>query len=191
MNTTLASQTMVLPEAVLHDDIYLCPCPYDSTREAVAAAKSRLGALEPEQAVKEAYYEDPTSDFINQLGMSVIKDVKYRRSGLATMFIHHIVNGRSNPERMGRHWEWPAHGLTTTLMAVSDEQPQPEDAKILAEILSSYMSVIDVIFKDISFLRQEGEIGDIRRRSVSGMLRRFMKHEKHKRQALIFLFRTS
>ncbi|KAF9561436.1 hypothetical protein CPC08DRAFT_817713 [Agrocybe pediades] len=151
----------------------------DATRSTFKAAQARLKALKPSQAIKAAYDEAPTSSFILQLCIAAEVDTRYSRSAMVTMLMHHIVHGQdSSVERSRRHWEWPLYGLNAITWAMGkkiiddggDFKESWEDFIIRQRIQSFYPVLVDVISKDLSFLRPAGDMANARRYLVINML---------------------
>ncbi|KAF9561431.1 hypothetical protein CPC08DRAFT_432928 [Agrocybe pediades] len=144
----------------------------DISGSTLRAIQARLEALEPSQAMEAAYKEAPTSPFLCILCMAAEYDTRYSRSAMVAMLVHHIVCGRCTYDvNSKRHWELPVNGLNAIVYAIRQKEAEDaEDAKIRQQLRSFYSIIVEIISKDLSFLRPAGPMANTRQDIVTVML---------------------
>ncbi|KAF8961728.1 hypothetical protein BDZ97DRAFT_1827719 [Flammula alnicola] len=155
-----------------------CPCTFNTCPSVIAACK--LARLQPRwQAVIVAGKESPTSVFLLKVANATITDPRYRRSGAATIFIRHILQGKTtdgNP-----HWESSVMGIINVFASIIQTHSEVQDAAIIREVHASYHSILDIIWKDFHFLTGQGTVADTRRAITSKMIGFFARDPDMKR----------
>ncbi|KDR68689.1 hypothetical protein GALMADRAFT_160763 [Galerina marginata CBS 339.88] len=163
-----------------------CPCTDDTCPTFIA--QRRLQRLGPRASVAAAADEQPDSPFLTQLANITLSDPHIRRSGAATMFIRHILEGKStdntdsdSDSERKRHWEIPAMGIINIFAGIFQSHSEVQDAAILREIHSSYRGILEVIWKDFPSLSPAGPAGDSRRFVAAKMINFFLHNAEMKR----------
>ncbi|CAA7271177.1 unnamed protein product [Cyclocybe aegerita] len=142
-------------------------------------AQNRLPSMTAAEAILTAGLEHPNSAFLGLISKFAFDDPAYRKAGVSSMLLRHILCGRRATRTETRpHWDCAVLGISNVLHSILCQCQAPktclEDKTILQELRASYSAILDVIWRDLRFLKPEGNLGDARRILVSSLLRNYL-----------------
>ncbi|CAA7268282.1 unnamed protein product [Cyclocybe aegerita] len=140
----------------------------------------RLALLSPQQVVSQLAKEPATSPFMLKVAIIAAIDPRYRRAGVAKVFIQKVSSGQSTGDIP--HWQYPMLGIINVLASICTDQSRQRDVAILREVYSAYQQIFDVIVKDFHLLTPLNKLGDNRRGVVAAALSLFREDPETKRK---------